>query len=133
MNKLKFPKPSENELAILQILWEREPATVKEVNEILNQRKPTGYTTTLKLMQIMHEKGLVTRTSEGAKGKSHLYSSAVTEKQVNGQLLDQFIQRVFRGSASSMVMRAIGRSDITPEEIEEIRKFLDDLDNNPPS
>ncbi|MGD1890425.1 MAG: BlaI/MecI/CopY family transcriptional regulator [Cyclobacteriaceae bacterium] len=133
MNKLKFPKPSENELAILQILWEREPATVKEVNEILNQRKPTGYTTTLKLMQIMHEKGLVTRTSEGAKGKSHLYSSAVTEKQVNGQLLDQFIQRVFRGSASSMVMRAIGRSDITPEEIKEIRKFLDDLDNNPPS
>lgn len=133
MSKLKFPKPSENELAILQILWEREPATVREVNEILNKLKPTGYTTTLKLMQIMHEKELVTRTTEGAKGKSHLYSSAVTEKQVNGQLLDQFIQRVFRGSASSMVMRAIGRSDITTEEIEEIRKFLDDLDNNPSS
>jgi predicted transcriptional regulator len=133
MNKLKFPKPSENELAILQILWEQEPATVKEVNEVLNRQKPTGYTTTLKLMQIMHEKGLVTRTTEGAKGKSHLYSSAVTEKQVNGQLLDQFIQRVFRGSASSMVMRAIGRSDITTEEIEEIRKFLDDIDNNPSS
>ncbi len=133
MNKLKFPKPSENELAILQILWEREPATVKEVNEVLNQKKPTGYTTTLKLMQIMHDKGLVTRTTEGAKGKSHLYSSAVTEKQVNGQLLDQFIQRVFRGSASSMVMRAIGRSEISPEEIEEIRNFLDGLDNNPPS
>ena len=133
MNKLKFPKPSENELAILQILWEREPATVKDVNEILNRKKPTGYTTTLKLMQIMHDKGLVTRTTEGAKGKSHLYSSAVTEKQVNGQLLDQFIQRVFRGSASSMVMRAIGRSEISPEEIEEIRNFLDGLDNNPPS
>ncbi|MEM6846207.1 MAG: BlaI/MecI/CopY family transcriptional regulator [Bacteroidota bacterium] len=133
MNKLKFPKPSENELAILQVLWEREPTTVKEVNEILNQKKPTGYTTTLKLMQIMHDKGLVTRTTKGAKGKSHLYSSSVSEKQVNGQLLDQFIQRVFRGSASSMVMRAIGRSDITPEEIEEIRNFLDGLDNNPPS
>ncbi|MEM8969064.1 MAG: BlaI/MecI/CopY family transcriptional regulator [Bacteroidota bacterium] len=133
MNKLKFPKPSENELAILQILWEREPATVKDVNEILNRKKSTGYTTTLKLMQIMHDKGLVTRTTEGAKGKSHLYSSAVTEKQVNGQLLDQFIQRVFRGSASSMVMRAIGRSEISPEEIEEIRNFLDGLDNNPPS
>ena len=133
MNKLKFPKPSENELAILQILWEREPATVKDVNEILNRKKPTGYTTTLKLMQIMHDKGLVTRTTEGAKGKSHLYSSAVTEKQVNGQLLDQFIQRDFRGSASSMVMRAIGRSEISPEEIEEIRNFLDGLDNNPPS
>ncbi|MGB3589442.1 MAG: BlaI/MecI/CopY family transcriptional regulator [Tunicatimonas sp.] len=133
MNKLKLLKPSENELAILQILWEREPATVKEVNEILNQRKPTGYTTTLKLMQIMHEKELVTRTTEGAKGKSHLYSSAVTEKQINGQLLDQFIQRVFRGSASSMVMRTIGRSEISPEEIEEIRNFLDGLDDNPPS
>ncbi|WKN45823.1 BlaI/MecI/CopY family transcriptional regulator [Tunicatimonas pelagia] len=133
MNKLKFSKPSENELAILQVLWEREPATVKSVNEVLNQKKPTGYTTTLKLMQIMHDKGLVTRTTEGAKGKSHLYSSAVTEKQVNGQLLDQFIQRVFRGSASSMVMRAIGRSEISAEEIEEIRNFLDGLDNNPPS
>lgn len=133
MNKLKFPKPSEKELAILQVLWELEPTTVKEVNEILNQQKPTGYTTTLKLMQIMHDKGLVTRTTEGAKGKSHLYSSAVSEKQVNGQLLDQFIQRVFRGSASSMVMRAIGRSETTPEELEKIRKFLDGLDNNPSS
>ncbi len=133
MSSQKKVKPSENELAILQILWEQEPATVKEVNEILNQRKPTGYTTTLKLMQIMHDKGLVTRTTEGAKGKSHLYSSAVAEKQINGQLLDQFIQRVFRGSASSMVMRAIGRSEISPEEIEEIRNFLDGLDNESPS
>lgn len=133
MSSQKKVKPSENELAILQILWELEPTTVKEVNEILNQQKPTGYTTTLKIMQIMHDKGLVTRTTEGAKGKSHLYSSAVSEKQVNGQLLDQFIQRVFRGSASSLVMRAIGRSDTTPEELEKIRKFLDGLDNNPSS
>lgn len=132
MSKAKIPRPSENELAILQILWEHEPATVKEVNEILNRQKPTGYTTTLKLMQIMHDKGLVSRTSEGAKGKSHLYSSTVTEAQINGQLLDQFINRVFRGSASSLVMRALGRSETSPEELAEIRKFLDEQDQNPP-
>ena len=133
MNKKKDIKPSENELAILQVLWEREPTTVKEVNEVLNEQKPTGYTTTLKIMQIMHEKELVTRTTEGAKGKSHLYSSAVTEQQINGQLLDQFIQRVFRGSASSLVLRALGRSETSPEELDEIKKYLDDLDQNQPS
>ena len=130
MGKAKILKPSEQELAILQVLWQRGAATVKEVNEVLSQQKPTGYTTTLKLMQIMHDKQLVTRTSEGAKGRSHLYSAAVKESQVNNHLLDSFIQRVFQGSTSKLVLRALGRADASPEELEEIRKYLDQLDKH---
>lgn len=128
MKKKNPIKPSEQELAILQVLWQQETATVKEVNAVLNQQKPTGYTTTLKLMQIMHEKQLVTRTSEGAKGRSHIYSAAVQESQINNHLLDSFIQRVFQGSTSKLVLRALGRDDASAEELEEIRKYLDQLD-----
>ena len=123
----KSIKPSEQELAILQVLWQQGAATVKEVNEVLNQQKPTGYTTTLKLLQIMHEKGLVDRTTEGAKGRSHIYSAAVQESQISHRLLDSFIQRVFRGSTSKLVLRALGRNDTSPEELEEIRRYLDQL------
>ena len=126
--KKKTPKPSEQELAILQVLWQQGAATVKEVNAVLAKQKPTGYTTTLKLMQIMHDKQLVTRTTEGAKGRSHIYSAAVPESQVSHNLLDGFIQRVFRGSTSQLVLRALGREDASPEELEEIRKYLDRLD-----
>ena len=126
--KKNLLKPSEQELAILQVLWQQGPATVKEVNAVLSQQKPTGYTTTLKLMQIMHEKQLVTRTSEGAKGRSHIYSAAVQESHINNSLLDGFIQRVFQGSTSKLVLRALGRADASPEELEEIRKYLDQLD-----
>lgn len=130
MAKQKNIKPSENELAILQVLWERGPSTVREVNEILSQEKPTGYTTTLKFMQIMYDKGLLSRTSEGAKGRSHIYTAKVQESQVNNDLLDQFVNRVFRGSTSQLVMRALGRKNPSPEEIEEIKKLLDDIEKN---
>lgn len=128
MKKKNSIKPSEQELAILQVLWQQEAATVKEVNAALSRQRPTGYTTTLKLMQIMHEKGLATRTTEGAKGRSHIYSAAVKESQINNHLLDNFIQRVFQGSTSKLVLRALGRDDASAEEIEEIRKYLDQLD-----
>lgn len=122
-------KPSEAELAILQILWQHGPSTVKSVNEILNQAKPTGYTTTLKFMQIMYDKGLVTRTSEGSKGRSHTYSAAVAESQINADLLDSFIQRVFQGSAAKLVLKALGKGKTSEEEIQEIRKLLDEIEN----
>ena len=128
MGKKKNLKPSEQELAILQVLWQQEAATVKEVNVVLNRQRPIGYTTTLKLMQIMHEKQLVTRTSEGARGRSHRYLAAVQESQINNHLLDSFIQRVFQGSTSKLVLRALGRADTSAEELEEIRKYLDQLD-----
>ena len=130
MAKQKKIKPSENELAILQLLWERGPSTVREVNELLSEDKPTGYTTTLKFMQIMFEKGLISRTSEGAKGRSHIYTAEVQESQVNNDLLDQFVNRVFKGSISQLVMRALGRKNPSPEEIEEIKKLLDDIEKN---
>ncbi len=127
MNKIK---PSAAELAILQVLWQNGPSTVKAVNEVLNQDKPTGYTTTLKFMQIMHEKGLVTRTSEGAKGRSHIYKAAVAESQISADLLDSFIQRVFQGSAAKLVMKALGKGKTSEEEIQEIRKLLDEIEKN---
>jgi BlaI family penicillinase repressor len=128
MEEKKKIKPSESELAILQVLWRQGPATVREVNEVLSLQKPTGYTTTLKLMQIMHEKGLLTRTSEGAKGRSHIYTPTVQEAQVSTHLLDSFIQRVFQGSTAKLVMGALGRSKASPEEIEQIKRFLDEID-----
>ncbi len=128
MKKKNSLRPSEQELAILQVLWQRGAATVKEVNAVLNENKPTGYTTSLKLLQIMHDKQLVTRTTEGAKGRSHIYSSAVKESQINNHLLDNFIQRVFQGSTSKLVLRALGRDDTSAEELQEIRKYLDQLD-----
>lgn len=121
-------KPSESELAILQVLWKRGPSTVKEVNEALSREKPTGYTTTLKFMQIMHEKGLLSRTSEGSKGRSHIYQAEVSKSQISTHLLDSFIQRVFEGSAAKLVMNALGKGKTSEEEIREIRKFLDELE-----
>jgi len=130
MAKQKNIKPSESELAILQVLWEQGPSSVREVNEALSEQKPTGYTTTLKFMQIMFDKGLLSRTTKGAKGRSHIYTAEVQESQVNNDLLDQFVNRVFKGSTSQLVMRALGRKNPSPEEIEEIKKFLDDIEKN---
>lgn len=121
-------KPSESELAILQILWKKGPSTVKEVNEALSRKKPTGYTTTLKFMQIMHDKGLLSRTSEGAKGRSHIYQAEVSKSMISNDLLDSFIQKVFEGSAAKLVLKALGKGKTSEEEIREIRKLLDELE-----
>jgi predicted transcriptional regulator len=126
-------KPSDSELIILQVLWQQGPSTVKEVNEQLSKEKPTGYTTTLKFMQIMYEKGLVDRTSEGAKGRSHIYNAAVKEAQISRHLLNSFVERVFQGSVSKLVLRALGNSKTTQEEIAEIRAFLDKIEKDNPS
>jgi BlaI family transcriptional regulator, penicillinase repressor len=123
-------KPSESELAILQVLWKQGPSTVKEVNEALSQDKATGYTTTLKLMQIMFEKALVSRTSEGAKGRSHIYQAAVSEAKISNHLLDSFIKKVFDGSAAKLVLNALGKGKTSEAEIREIRKLLDNLEKN---
>lgn len=121
-------KPSESELAILQVLWKKGPSTVKQVNETLSRQKETGYTTTLKLLQIMFEKGLVSRTAEGAKGRSHLYKAAVSESKISNHLLDSFIQKVFEGSAGKLVLNALGKGKASEDEIKEIRKLLDEME-----
>jgi BlaI family transcriptional regulator, penicillinase repressor len=119
------PKPTESELEILQILWQHGPNTVRFVNEQLNQKKEAGYTTTLKIMQIMAEKGLVKRNEES---RSHIYAANVTEEATQKHMLDKFLDLTFRGSASKLVMQALGNHKATKAELDEIRKLIDKME-----
>lgn len=120
-------KPTESELEILQILWKKGAATVRQVNDELSRQKDVGYTTTLKLMQIMHEKNLVTRTEEG---RYHIYRAAIEEESTQKLLLDRFIDTAFRGSASRMVMQALGNQSVSKDELDEIKAWIETLENN---
>jgi BlaI family penicillinase repressor len=125
-------KPTNSELEILRLLWQKGPQTVREINEAMNEQrradaKAIGYTTTLKLMQIMHEKRLLSRRREG---KTHIYRAAVTEKATQQQLLDRLLDTAFHGSAMKLVMQALGSRESSPEELDEIRRFLDQLSEN---
>lgn len=118
-------KPTESELEILQILWALGKATVRQVNDELSKTREVGYTTTLKLMQIMFEKHLVSRTDEG---RYHVYVAAVGEEPTQHMLLDKFIGTTFRGSATRMVMQALGNQQVSKEELEEIKKLIDSIE-----
>ncbi|WP_197088697.1 BlaI/MecI/CopY family transcriptional regulator [Rufibacter radiotolerans] len=118
-------KPTETELEILQVLWQNGPSTVRFVNEAQNKTKETGYTTTLKLLQIMHEKNLVRRDEES---RSHVYQAAVTEEETQQHLLGRFLDTTFRGSAMKLVMQALGNHTTTPEELDQIRTLLNQLE-----
>jgi BlaI family penicillinase repressor len=117
-------KPTESELEILQILWEKESCTVRDVHEILEKNKDAGYTTTLKLMQIMHEKGLVDRDTTA---KTHIYRPLVNQQKTQQHLVRKMIDNVFNGSASRMVIQALGNHNASKDEIESIKKYLDEL------
>lgn len=117
-------KPTESELEILQVLWAKGPSTVRQVNEHLSQAKEIGYTTTLKLMQIMHEKGLLSRTEEG---RYHIYQALIGEEETQQHLLDRFVDTAFRGSAMKLVMQALGNSKATPQELAELQRLIDNL------
>lgn len=117
-------KPTDSELEILQIIWAKGPSTVRQVNEELSRSKEVGYTTTLKLMQIMHEKNLLSRTEEG---RYHIYTALVTEGDTRQNLLDRFVETTFRGSAAQLVMQALGNSKTSKEELDEIQKLIDQL------
>lgn len=121
---IKKLKPTESELEILQILWDRENATVREVHEELSKNKDSGYTTTLKLLQIMFEKGLVTRDDSN---KTHIYQPAVTRQKTQKQFLDKMINTLFAGSSTQLVLQALGNQKATKDELEEIQKYLDNL------
>jgi BlaI family penicillinase repressor len=121
----KHIKPTESELEILRVLWEKGPSTVREVHEILGQSKDAGYTTTLKLMQIMHEKGLLERDTSN---KTHVYSAAVSQENTQRQLLDKMIDTVFNGSASQLVLQALGNHKSSKEELEKIKQYLDEIE-----
>ncbi|RAV99380.1 BlaI/MecI/CopY family transcriptional regulator [Pseudochryseolinea flava] len=121
----KSVKPTEKELEILQIVWEKGAASVKDVHEALGGEKANGYTTILKMMQIMHEKGLVSRQKNG---KLHVYKARQTQENTRQQMVDKIIDTVFQGSAAQLVMSALGNKKSTKEELDEIRRYLDNLE-----
>jgi BlaI family transcriptional regulator, penicillinase repressor len=125
MDAAKTIKPTESELEILGILWEKGPSTVREVHEILEQRKEAGYTTTLKLMQIMHDKRLLSRDTSS---KTHVYEALVSQEKTQQQLLNKMIDTVFNGSASQLVMQALGNHRSSPEELDAIRRYLSNME-----
>jgi len=118
-------KPTESELEILNILWEKGPSTVRDVHEVLEHSKEAGYTTTLKLMQIMYEKKLLKRDTTA---KSHVYTANVSQEKTQGQLVKKFIDSVFNGSASQMVMQALGNHKTNKKELDEIKKYLEEME-----
>jgi predicted transcriptional regulator len=122
MAKPTLPRPTDGELSILRVLWERGPSTVRQVHEILSRDRPAVYTTTLKLLQIMTEKGLVRRDDSD---RSHVYQARMTEVQTQRQLVRDLLDRAFGGSASRLVMQALAARRSTPEELSEIRRLLE--------
>jgi predicted transcriptional regulator len=128
MSNTKYVKPTESELEILQILWTKGLATVREVHEELAKTKDAGYTTTLKLMQIMHEKGLVKRDDSM---RTHVYQAAVNKEKTQKHLLSKMINSLFGGSPTQLVIQALGNSEhkASREELEEIQAILNQLKN----
>ena len=122
------PRPTDAELAILGVLWQRGPSTVREVHDELSSSQETGYTTVLKLLQIMTDKGLVVRDESQ---RAHVYSSSESEQRTQRRLIGDLIDRAFGGSPSKLVMQALSASKATPDELTAIRRLLDQQIDNP--
>ena len=122
-----IPKPTESELEILHILWGNGPSSVRFVNDELNANKEgeVGYTTTLKIMQIMSDKNLVVRNTDS---RTHIYDANVEEKDTQNALLQKFVDRTFKGSAMQLVMQTLGNHEATPEELEEIKALIQSIE-----
>lgn len=116
------PRPTDAELAILRILWQRGPSTVRQVYEVLGRERPTAYTTALKLLQIMAEKGLVSRDE---RERTHIYQARLSEEQTQRQLVRDLLDRAFGGSSTKLVMQALAARRASSEELSEIRRLLD--------
>ncbi len=126
MATTKYIKPTESELEILGVLWQRGLASVREVHEELARNKDVGYTTTLKLMQIMNEKGLVKRD---ASVKTHIYQAAVSREKTQKHLLGKMIDGLFGGSSTQLVIQALGNHKASRQELDAIQNLLNDLKN----
>lgn len=122
----KTSKPTEAELEILDVLWERRQATVREVYEIIHERKPTVYTTVLKLMQIMFEKGLVERDSSA---KAHVYRAKIAQEETQKNLVSDLLERAFRGSALRLVQHVLETKPASAEELAEIRRMIQEAES----
>ena len=120
-------RPTDSELEILQLLWEHGPMTVRELNDKLNEERKVGYTTSLKMMQIMTEKGLLSRdTGE----RSHVYSPLLRAEEVQSSMLNHVLKTAFKGNRSRLVMQALGMHHASPEEISELKSLLSKLEDN---
>lgn len=125
-----MPRPTEAELAILTVLWRLGPATVRDVHDELARYDQTGYTTTLKLLQIMHQKGLVTRDDSQ---RAHIYSPSLSKQETQEQLLGDFTRRVFDDSPAQLVLQALGATkQARPEELAQIKELLDRIEGRTP-
>jgi len=118
----KTPRPTDAELAILRVLWERGPSTVRQVHDVLLRERPTAYTTALKLLQIMTEKGLVRRDETE---RTHVYHPRLSEEQTQRQLIRDLLDRAFAGSSSKLVMQALATTRASADELVEIRRMLE--------
>lgn len=126
MAKAKLPRPTDAELEILRVLWKAGPSTVRQVHAALAVRREVGYTTVLKTLQIMTEKGLVVRDESQ---RSHVYKPARREQQMQRQLVSDLLARAFGGAADQLVMQALAAGKVSAEELENIRKLLDELED----
>lgn len=118
----KPPRPTDAELAILRVLWQRGACTVRQVHDALSRDRPSAYTTALKMLQIMTEKGLVRRD---VSDRTHVYQAKLSEEQTQRQLVRDLLDRAFGGSSSKLVMQALSAKRATPEELSEIRRLLE--------
>jgi BlaI family transcriptional regulator, penicillinase repressor len=123
--KRTLPKPTEGELAILRVLWRHGPGTVRAVHTALGEAQETGYTTVLKMMQIMAEKGLVTRDESQ---KTHVYTATLTQKEAQRRFVGDLLDRVFDGSAHNLVLQALSTKKASATELASIRKLLDEME-----
>jgi len=120
--ELPLKKPTEAELEILRVLWTKGSATVRDVHDVLNAERPMGYTTVLKTMQIMHDKGLVHREEAG---KAHVYAAAMREQDMQGQLLKDLSDKLFSGSTAQLAMHALSLQPASDEELQQIRALIE--------
>ena len=125
MSKLKLSRPTDAELAILRVLWRQGESTVRQVFEALGQQREVGYTTVLKLMQIMTEKGLVERDESE---RTHVYQARLTQEQTQQQLVGDLLNKAFGGSASQLVLQALSAKPASANELKRIRQLLDELE-----
>ena len=126
MNRAPAPRPTDAELAILRILWDRGPSTVRQVHEILGRERQAAYTTALKLLQIMTEKGLVERDE---RDRTHIYRARLSEETTQRQLVKDLVDRAFAGSSSKLVLQALASKRASAEELRDIRKAIDGARN----
>jgi BlaI family transcriptional regulator, penicillinase repressor len=117
-----LPRPTEGELELLRILWDRGPSTVRDIHQEIGTKRPLGYTSVLKLLQIMTEKGLVEREESG---KAHIYHPAATQNQTQDQLVRDISERLFAGSAAQLAMHALALEPVNDQELEALRNLIE--------